>query len=259
MKQLIKNIFRAFGFDITRRRPISGVDPLDDIGYFLKGIDGPVILDVGANIGQSAQRFKRRFPGSRIHCFEPDPRSYRRLQKRVGGTAGVSTWNCGVGSAAGRLPFNRNDVSAMSSFLKLSGTGWGRVSGVVDVDVVTLDGFCTDRDIGRIDLLKADTQGFNLEVFKGAERLMRENRISLIYFEVIFSDMYKDLPSYDTIFNFLLRRNFSLVTFYKPHFQENLLGWTDALFVSTEYNRELVRQGRVVSEGTGLAGGHLRA
>jgi hypothetical protein len=74
-----------------------------------------------------------------------------------------------------------------------------------------------------------------LEVFKGAERTIRENRIGLIYFEIIFCDMYKNLPSFSEVYDFLTGRDFLLVSFYQFHYQEQLASWTDALFVHKSY------------------------
>jgi hypothetical protein len=63
----------------------------------------------------------------------------------------------------------------------------------------------------------------------------------MIYFEVIFSEMYKDLPSFGQIYNYLIERNFSLVSFYKFYYQEQLASWTDALFVHKSYLRSSLR------------------
>jgi len=105
------------------------------------------------------------------------------------------------------------------------------------VEVKTIDQFCQDENIERIDLLKSDTQGFDLEVFKGADRTIRENKIGLIYLEIIFSDMYKNIPSLSHIYDFLISRDFHLVSFYEIHYQKQLAGWTDALFVQKSYRQ----------------------
>jgi len=107
-----------------------------------------------------------------------------------------------------------------------------------------LDSFAIKHDIDFIHILKSDAQGFDFEVLKGASDLMEENRIALIYFEFIFSDMYKNLPSFHEVFRYLCERNYSLVTFYESHFQEELVSWTDVLFINREFYRSRVEQGR---------------
>lgn len=130
-----------------------------------------------------------------------------------------------------------NSSSDMSSFLPLSEFGWGKPTKETLVEVKTIDQFCHDEKIERIDILKSDTQGFDLEVFKGAERTIRANKIRLIYFEIIFSDMYKGLPSFTQIYDFMTSRDFRLVSFYEFYYQKQLLSWADALFVQKDYSR----------------------
>ena len=77
----------------------------------------------------------------------------------------------------------------------------------------------------------------DLEVFKGAERTMSANNVGLIYFEIIFSDMYKNLPPFAQVFDFLINRDFLLVSFYEFFYQNQLASWTDALFVHKSYLR----------------------
>lgn len=69
---------------------------------------------------------------------------------------------------------------------------------------------------------------------------MVENRIGLIYFEFIFSDMYKDLPRFDEVFRYLIDHNFALVAIYDQHFQDEILSWTDVLFINCELKRKRV-------------------
>jgi FkbM family methyltransferase len=244
MKRLIRYLLRSVGYDITRHRQWRlGLDPFEDMRYFTKGIKRPIIFDVGANKGQSVDNFKRMFPDSSMHSFEPSPRTYAELSDHCKALDGVKTWNYGVGSSPATLPFLENNYSDMSSFLAPDDTCWGTIEATTHVEVLTLDSFASTHNVGFIDILKSDTQGYEYHVFKGAEGLMRQNRIGILYFEFIFSRQYKDLPSFDEVFRFLLDHNFSLVTFYEPHFQHDLLSWTDMLFINAEYKRHTVEQG----------------
>jgi FkbM family methyltransferase len=243
IKRAIRGIVRGTGFDIVRfDAGRFGVNPFADMQHFLKGQESPVIFDVGANIGQSVDAFRNLFSESIIHSFEPSPSTYEQLKTHCKHASGVKTWNCGVGSINNTLTLSENVHSDMSSFLLPSATAWGKIARSTDVQVVTLDSFARDQKIDFIHVLKSDTQGYDFEVFKGASQLMMENRIGLIYFEFIFSDMYKDLPAFDDVFRYLSDRNFALVAFYQQHFQHDLVSWTDALFISREFNRKRVEQ-----------------
>ena len=242
VKRSIRNLVRKLGFDV---RPYGrGCDPFYDLKFFLNSIPRPTVFDVGANIGQSVDHFRETFSDPIIHSFEPSPTTFEKLSTHCHGMPGVKTWNYGVGSRKATLPFTENICSDMSSFLEPGQSCWGKVEKVTNVEVVTLDSFVKEQGIEYVHVLKSDTQGYDFEVFKGAEELMNEDRIGLIYFEFIFSDMYKNLPPFHEIFRFLTEHRFSLVSFYKAHFQQDLVGWTDALFINASYNRRRLEQSK---------------
>jgi FkbM family methyltransferase len=245
LKNRIRKTFRR-GLDILRHgRDQMGIDPFLDMQRLMQGHQSPVIFDVGANIGQSVDRFKGLFPTCRMHSFEPSPSTFQKLQSFCDPVPDVQPWNLGIGSVNSTLTFSENDHSHMSSFLQPSEMAWGQIVKSTEIPVVTLDRFATDQKIDFIHLLKSDTQGYDFEVFKGARQLMTENRIGLVYFEFIFSDMYKNLPSFDDVYCYLIDNNFSLVSFYTPNFQRELVSWTDVLFINREFYQQ--RQARLGS------------
>ena len=233
IKKVIRSTVAKLGYDIIRRPP----DAFSDMKRFVPPGVRPLILDIGANVGQSAKRFKQVFPLSVVHCFEPSRDTFDQLKQNIAREKGVFAWQCALGSAVGKQRFIENTYSDMSSFLELSKTGWGKVKKNETVDVMTVDRFLSDHAIASVDILKSDTQGYDFEVFKGAEQAMRENRIGLIYFEFIFSEMYRGLPPFDEVYRFLVDRSFLLVSIYDFHRQNNLADWADVLFVNREYHR----------------------
>jgi FkbM family methyltransferase len=240
-KRIVRPLVRRLGYDVVAYSPEKlGVDPLADTRNLLKGIASPTLFDVGANTGQTAIRFVRNYPAAMIHSFEPSPTTFGELEANCRPYPRVKCWNLGVGCADAVLTFLENDHSDMSSFLAPGDSCWGKVERRTDVPVVSLDSFAARQGINYIHLLKSDTQGFDFEVLKGAQRLMQEKRIGLIYFEFIFSDMYKDLPAFDQVFRYLTDHGFALVTFYDFHFQRDLASWTDALFISRDFHAKRI-------------------
>jgi len=240
LKKAIRKLARRAGYDIVTFDPqIIGYDPFVDMQHFLKEEKKPLIFDVGANIGQSVDRFRDAFPKATIHSFEPSPTAYEKLKLHCKGLPDVTAWNYGVGASNTTLTLLENNHSVMSSFLQPHKGCHGKIIKSTDVKVITLDAFSEEQNIKFIQILKSDTQGYDLEVFKGAGRLMSENRIGLIYFEFTFSEMYKDLPSFYDVFRYLSDNNFVLVSFYEIHFQSGLAGWTDALFINRDYYRKI--------------------
>lgn len=237
MKKQIRSILRKCGYDIVRFSPNQmGKNPQNDMKKFLHN-DYPLIFDVGANIGQSIQIFRGNFPKCTIHSFEPSHTTFETLKQQASKLENVHLWNCALGSSSGQMTFFENSYSDMSSFLPQGELGWGTITKKTIVEVKTIDQICRDVDIEQIDILKSDTQGFDFEVFKGAEHTIRSNKIGLIYFEIIFSEQYENLPSFAEVYNFLKSRDFLLVSFYGISYQKQLASWTDALFVHRSYIR----------------------
>jgi FkbM family methyltransferase len=232
IKNIIRSVADRFGYEI-RRQPI---DAFADMRRFVSGNAAPIIFDVGANVGQSVKQLKAVFPAGVIHSFEPSRESFARLQQNIAKEKDVSVWNCAVGAFVGEQLFQENVELDMSSFLDLSKAGWGEVKNQEKVTITTVDQFLADhQSIAKIDILKSDTQGYELEVFKGAEQAIRQNRIGLIYFEFIFAEIYRDLPPFDQVYRYLVERDFLLVGIYNFHRQNDLASWADVLFVHRDY------------------------
>jgi len=53
------------------------------------------------------------------------------------------------------------------------------------VNIETIAQFCQDREIRRINFLKVDTEGYDLEVLKGAEEILDEGRIDFVQVEAV--------------------------------------------------------------------------
>ena len=103
----------------------------------------------------------------------------------------------------------------------------------INVQTQTLDSFCLDKKIENIDVLKIDTEGNELNVLKGAKRLLSENKINLIYTE-ISETKKKFLEKEKSIINFLNSYNFELKKKYQIRSFSVLSGLraTDNLFVN---------------------------
>jgi hypothetical protein len=75
-------------------------------------------------------------------------------------------------------------------------------------------------DLGSRNLLKVDTQGFELEVLRGAEGLL--DRFSAIYCELSFKELYVGQPLASEVIAYLFQRNWSLAGIYNVISEGNL-------------------------------------
>ncbi len=149
---------------------------------------GPLcIFDVGANQGQFLDLIERGLAGVQheVHCFEPSPATFEILQGRAIARPGVYLNPFGLGQAAGEFDlFSDAAGSGLASLTKRRLDHFGiKFDRRERVRLETLDGYCHQHRIQRIDLLKIDVEGHELEVLRGSEAMFAENRISILTFE----------------------------------------------------------------------------
>jgi FkbM family methyltransferase len=229
-KQLITTPLGWLGLEISRIQ--HDRNPLRVAHAILDSPTKAVLFDVGANLGQSVEQFTRQFAYPQIHVFEPSPKIFAELCKRVGKSPAVALNNLALGSEPGSAQFFENSQSEMSSFLQPGADHWGAIAHSIDVPVQTLDGYCSERQIDHIDLLKIDTQGFDLEVLRGANNMLAAKSIAIILVEIMFLEIYQSAPRCDEIFKFLFDRDYRLVALYNQVYRRGALAWADAMFVA---------------------------
>jgi FkbM family methyltransferase len=232
VKERIRSLIRLTGYEVAHRRsaPI-GYHKFTDIQRKLGAAAAPVIFDVGANTGQTVIALKSLYPGATIHSFEPSPSVFQQLSAAVSNYPDVRLNNFALGSCAGEQKFLENTSTDMSSFLEPDKECWGTIVRTPVVKIASVDDYCTEHGIARIDLLKVDTQGFDLEVLKGASGMMKQGRIALVLVELTFCELYRNAPAVDEIMKFLREYRFNLVAFYDMHYKHDVADWCDGLFV----------------------------
>ncbi|WP_431282341.1 FkbM family methyltransferase [Humitalea sp. 24SJ18S-53] len=171
-------------------------------------LQGGMLFDVGANYGSYAKYLARIAPTARIHAFEPHPRTFADLTTHVD-PARVTLVNAALGDSSGTLElfdFADRDGSTQAS---LSRDAVGIFDDAIvshQIACTTLDAYLAERGIETIDFLKIDTEGFDLNVLKGAASAIADRRIRLIQFEFIpaniathvtMRDFFECLPGYD--------------------------------------------------------------
>ena len=203
-----KLVEKLTGLKIYRRLPF-GFDQFQDIKYLVKDFHIETIVDVGANEGQTANRFIKVFPTARIFCVEPVLETFKRLKNNVKEN-NISCHNLALGSENGSLEIKTsfdNSNSTMNSLKTTNLINEGKEFKTEKVNVVTLDMFCKEQLISEIGYLKIDTEGFDLEVLKGGRFMLEQRKIGFIEVEagmnpdnkyhVSFADLKNYLESFD--------------------------------------------------------------
>lgn len=132
--------------------------------------EGWTVLDVGANIGVVSMLQAQR--GARVYAFEPNPDCYRRLVKNIhanGLEDLIQPCNVALGDRVG--------TGAM--LVSKGGTTGGTVvrnHRLADADLRPIRVTTLDRmvppGLSRVDLLKIDVEGAEVEVLRGAPRVL---------------------------------------------------------------------------------------
>jgi FkbM family methyltransferase len=203
--------------------------------------DAQVIFDVGANVGATARRYRALYPRADIHCFEPYPPSFQRLSAALAGDRLASLHPTALSSAPGRALLNVNRNAETNSLLPSDGRAaqyWGEgvleTEGGVEVDVQTLDGFCAQHSIARVDVLKLDVQGAEYSVLEGAEAMLAAREIGVIYTEVIVAPTYVGQRRLVDYLALLSARGYELFDLYNPTRRNGRLIQSDIIFVSAD-------------------------
>lgn len=143
-----------------------------------------VVFDVGAFLGHWAIMAIEAFPESAIHAFEIARPLHKALENNLACHPSATVHRLGLGDRSGAAevfysPDGPSATSVFSGALRLADLAAVRLSGALEKG----DVFCSDSGIERVDLLKLDVEGAELDVLLGFGDMLAEKRIGVIQFE----------------------------------------------------------------------------
>jgi FkbM family methyltransferase len=176
--------------------------------------DPSVIVDVGANVGQSTLAYKASWPGAAVHSIEPTPESFRLLCENTSRLKRVWCHNIALSSEPGVAEIVRADDSVRNRIAtRTDELVTGPDGGIV---ITTLDEFCTNHQITRISLLKIDTEGHDLQVLRGGTTLLAQHDVDFILAEAGF-DKGDWFCSDTEVREYLLALGYNLLGIYEQN------------------------------------------
>ena len=164
---------------------------------------GDTFIDAGANIGLMTLAASQAVgPAGQVHAFEPVPGVFRLLEQNVAlnGFLNVRLHRQALGaSSEERTIYEQSDINnGSASFVPPVASG----TSAHPVSIVALDRFVEAAAIASVRMIKADVEGWELELVKGASTLLkgREAPALCIEYSPAYSPRREQLPDlYDFI------------------------------------------------------------
>jgi FkbM family methyltransferase len=147
-----------------------------------------VIVDVGAHAGQFSKLFARMAPTGHVYAFEPSAyaRSIMTPALKFNLIRNVTLTAAGLSDADGRLTLHtplKHSSALGYGVAHLGPNGADGPTFEQMVDLITLDSFSSRTGLARLDLIKADVEGWEFRALMGGRQTLARFRPAL-YLEV---------------------------------------------------------------------------
>ncbi len=135
-----------------------------------------VFLDVGANIGQHSMYAS--YFAKRVISFEPIKRLYDQFNKSVveNNILNIETFNYALGNKKEELPIYSNDINMGASSIMVSENR--KVEQIIKI--LRLDDGRESMGIRKVDFVKIDVEGYELNVLLGMRDIIREHKPKIL-------------------------------------------------------------------------------
>ncbi len=208
--------------------------------YFLKknkvdNID--IFIDVGAHKGESINFYARNLKIKNIFSFEPSKRIFNELKNnkyllsKKFENLNIYVENFALGTENKKIimkqlnetssstikNINKNSKYYKKKFFFLKDKN-NKIFEEIEVNQIRLDNYIVEKNLTRVDFIKIDTEGYEFEVLKGAERILSKTKY--ILFEHHYDDMIVKNYTFGDINKFLKENNFKIIYKSKMPFRK---------------------------------------
>jgi FkbM family methyltransferase len=174
----------------------------------VKKIRPEKIIDIGANIGRYSIHFSE-IENSKVICFEPQKDNFKALEGNISlnKRKNISPYNQGIFDKNTKLDLNICEENCGANSLVIERGGKKE-----KITVSKLDDFLKEKGFGKVDLIKIDVEGAEINVLKGAKETIKK------YHPIIFLEILEDKQE---IFDFLLSNGYKISDFGGDNYLAN--------------------------------------
>lgn len=243
MKKLIKKLIERYGYVVMTAKRLKTIEegtfiPKLDFHYLIKKVidkeEAICFFDIGANTGQTSKKINQYFPNASIYAFEPVKKTFDQLVFNTQTITKVHAFQNAMGAEPGEFVIYHRPDSEWNSLVKELNDlakNEGAVSETVQVNTVDL--FLKEKQLGKIDILKSDTEGFELQVLEGAKEALQEQLIDMLYIEVGFVKGDQQHTHWMDVVNHLEQYGYSFCGLFESSYGFDLKPYYgNALFMS---------------------------
>jgi FkbM family methyltransferase len=188
------------------------------------------IFDVGANRGEVAKKLSFSFPEAVVHCFEPVSGTHQELLRAIQRCKQIRAYNVGLGNSEEVREIRLHSVDGTNSVVEELNEDIRPGERKEAVRITTIDGFCERNGIDIVDLIKTDTEGFDLNVLQGGERTITRGT-KFIFSEFGLHEADHSHTSLSALWKYLEGLGFQLSGIYEPVYDKGgTFRYANALF-----------------------------
>lgn len=180
----------------------------DYLQFILKVVKpGNNVLDIGANIGYYSKFFSECVGTSgQVYSFEPEKTNFLHLQKEMTGRKNVTLIQKAVAAETGELTLYLSNLLNVDH-RSYKPEHYGRKS---SVEKISIDDFV--KGTFKIDFIKMDIQGFEMDALKGMEKTLHSNQHIILLIEFWAYGLKMAGTSALEVFDFLSVNGFNIYT-----------------------------------------------